>query len=64
MWLDFFKYDNNFNIKSDFCGDCWLKIPDWMFRCNEGYETNLCMKHIKPEFVVEQIEEYLNKVDK
>jgi hypothetical protein len=60
----FFEYENNINIKADFCGDCWQKRPDWMWTCNEGHGTNLCMSHIKPEDIMIKINEYLNKVDK
>lgn len=60
--IDFFKYEDNINIvsKSFSCANCWLKKDDWNFNCVEGYESNFCMKFIKPEDIFEQIKLNIN----
>ncbi|MDR0819989.1 MAG: hypothetical protein LBN19_00385 [Endomicrobium sp.] len=46
-------YDNNVNIASGLCSDCFTVIEDWGSKCVRGFEKPVCMSSISPEFVAE-----------
>ena len=56
---EYFAYPKNINIKSDKCCNCmWVKKL-WRSACPLGYKTALCLKSIKPQQILDKIEEIL-----
>lgn len=50
--MKFFQYDQNKNINSPFCTNCWWLTTDWMANCPRGFLTPKCMDAITPEQVL------------
>ena len=59
-------YDNNINIKSEACPHwCEWIVSNWQTHCIRGFAEPPCLKEIKPEFVFNKIETYLdNEINK
>ncbi len=58
--VDYLGYDNNINIASSLCGNCFR--PDYIStstKCPLGYSKPLCMESISPQFVFHTVTEYL-----
>lgn len=56
-----FGYENNFNLKADnACGiACEWVVPDWQKHCLRGFKNPPCSTELKPEYVFEKINDYL-----
>ena len=56
--IDFFGYEGNINISADVCPHWCVELTDdWEYHC-PNMATNICMTEIKPEYVMEQINNY------
>ena len=56
----FFSFDNNINLSSSACGDCWWSTGDWLSQCPRGLAVPECLDKLTPEKVSQQVEAYLN----
>jgi 2-polyprenyl-3-methyl-5-hydroxy-6-metoxy-1,4-benzoquinol methylase len=57
--LDYFSYPQNSNISSQSCGPCMWMTDDWYGKCAKGLEEAECMRSIKPETVLKEVESCL-----
>ncbi|MCA6079527.1 MAG: hypothetical protein LE169_01335 [Endomicrobium sp.] len=48
-------YENNINITSGLCSDCFTVIKDWDLKCIRGFDKAVCMNSISPDFVAKVI---------
>jgi hypothetical protein len=55
----YFAYDQNINIVSKACHDCWWATQSWMSFCPRGLRQPECMHTISPDEVVEAAIGYL-----
>jgi ADP-heptose:LPS heptosyltransferase len=55
-------YDDNINIVSGLCTNCYSIVEDWDLKCMRGFEKPLCMDSISPEFVAKAVLEYMMKM--
>lgn len=58
---EFFGYDENLNIKSYYCGDCWWLKSDWMTNCPIGHDHPKCLDSIQVDTVFEAVSNFLNE---
>lgn len=58
MW--FYGYEQNCNIKSDKCGECYCLTEKWMTTCIK-YGKQECMFAIKPKDVLKMIMEFFSE---
>lgn len=57
--IHYFGYQENFNITSNVCGDCYYLDNDFS-KCIRNLEKPECMYSITPEMVMKKVEEYIN----
>jgi ADP-heptose:LPS heptosyltransferase len=57
--VDYLGYDNNINISSSLCGNCFRANYSSASKCPLGYSKPLCMESISPQFVFHTVTEYL-----
>lgn len=55
---NYIGYDNNINVMSSICGNCFEVISSTA-KCPLGYSKPLCMQSISPQFVFSKVIEYL-----
>jgi ADP-heptose:LPS heptosyltransferase/SAM-dependent methyltransferase len=55
-----FAFDQNVNIVSASCSDCWWSTPNWVNTCPRGLPGPACMESIKPEQVLEAVEDWFS----
>ena len=55
---DYYGYDNNINIRSGDCRECWGLYSN-VNRCARDLDDPICMKSITPEMVSDKIEEIM-----
>jgi len=58
--MSFFGIDDNINLTSEKCGDCWWATQGWLSQCPRGLPTPECMDSITPERVADNVEDFLN----
>lgn len=52
---EFFGYEENKNISSGVCENCWWLTRDWVATCPARFGTPECMDHITPEEVLKNV---------
>lgn len=55
----YFAYDENINLQSGECSDCWWASERWMERCPHRYPVAQCMYQLQPEKAYSAIALYL-----
>jgi ADP-heptose:LPS heptosyltransferase len=61
--IEYICYDNNINIMSGLCRNCYTMIEDANAPCIRGFAKPLCMGSITPDFVAKVILERLGKIN-
>jgi hypothetical protein len=59
--FDYYAYENNFNVRPNFCGGCWWTTTDWMQHCPRGLGRPECLHSIQPEEVVDLVSKYIKE---
>jgi Glycosyltransferase family 9 (heptosyltransferase) len=54
---DFFGYEENINMKPNYCGGCWWLKPSWMKECAMGHMVPECMDSHDPVPVAWKVEQ-------
>lgn len=57
--MEFFKFDQNINLRAGACNDCWWSTTDWLSRCPRGLRTPQCMESVTAEMVLKEVKSYL-----
>lgn len=59
--MEIFSYDDNINIVSNKCRNCYGLSNDW-YKCFRNLQKPECMWSITPEMVMKKVEEYLDNI--
>lgn len=60
---DFFKFEENENLKPNVCGNCFWLDKKWQTGCMKGYKIPPCMSSITVESVFEAFEKIYRQTD-
>lgn len=55
----YFAYDENINLNTGECSDCWWASECWMEHCPKGFDSPQCMYQLYPEKIYSQISDFL-----
>lgn len=53
--MEYYAYENNFNLKASACSPCFWTKKDWMAKCVIGLNEPMCMNSITPDHVMEKV---------
>jgi len=56
---NYFGYQENRNIVSSSCGNCWWSTDTWMDACPRGLSTPACLDSIAPAKVAAEVSEFI-----
>lgn len=59
----FFAFDDNINLTSEVCGECWWTTQNWLSSCPRGLSTPECMETIEPKTVYQAVHGFLTRID-
>ncbi|GHT36117.1 hypothetical protein AGMMS49593_00130 [Endomicrobiia bacterium] len=59
---EYICYDNNINVMSGLCKNCYIMVEDTVLPCVRGFAKPLCMNSITPDFVAKIVLEHLRGV--
>ncbi len=58
----FFAFDDNINLTSEVCGECWWTTQNWLSSCPRGLAAPECMETIEPKTVYQAVQGFLTRI--